>query len=321
MRINLKETAEFLKEHDNYYILTHQSPDGDTIGCGFGLCFALRKIGKKANVLCSDEFPKRYGFIHGGCEPQKFSPETIVAVDVADKKLLGSALAKYGDYVDLCIDHHVSNTEYAKRLLVYPEAAAACEVMYRVLAEMDAPMDRTVAECLYTGIATDTGCFKYANTTKLAHIIAAKLMEYDINIEGINREMFDIKSKARLKVEQYINSSMEFYLDDKCALAAVTLDTVKKTGLAWEEFEGIAGMSVQVEGVMVGVIIKEKDEGVFKVSMRSASDVDVSEICRKFGGGGHVKAAGCTMEGRLEDVKLKLLSGIAPALGIDLWLA
>ena len=320
MHINLKETAEFLKSHDNFYILTHQSPDGDTMGSGFGLCYALRKIGKKANVLCSDEFPKRYHFMYAGYEPMKFSPETIVAVDVADKKLLGTHLAQYGDYVNLCIDHHISNTDYAEKLLVYPDASAACEVIYRVLAEMEVILDNQIAECLYTGIATDTGCFKYGNTSKLAHIIAAQLMDYGVNIERINREMFDVKSRARIKVEQYINSAMEYYLDDKCAMAAVTLDTVKKTGLAQEEFEGIAGMSVQMEGVQIGVIIKEKSEGKFKVSMRSASDIDVSEICRKFGGGGHVKAAGCSLEGALDDVKLRLLSAIAPTMGIDLWL-
>ena len=321
MHINLKETAEFLNTHDNYYILTHQSPDGDTTGAGFALCYALRGIGKNANVLCSDEFPKRYRFMYESYEPQKFSPDTIVAVDVADEKLLGLRLAQYGEYVDLCIDHHVSNTEYAKRLLVYPEASAACEVLYRVFAEMGIVPDKLIAECLYTGISTDTGCFKYGNTTKLAHTIAAKLMDCGIDFERINREMFEIKSKARLMVEQYIISAMEYYLDDKCAMAAVTLDTIEETGLNQDEFEGIAGMSVQPEGVQVGVIIKEKDKGKFKISMRSASDIDVSEICRKFGGGGHVKAAGCTIEGRLEDVKLQLLSGIAPSMGIDLWLA
>lgn len=319
--IDLKETADFLSSRDNFYILTHQSPDGDTMGSGFGLCYALRKAGKKANVLCSDDFPKRYGFMYEGYEPQKFTPETIVAVDVADRKLLGTRLNGYADYVDLCIDHHVSNERYAKKLLLYPDASATCEVLFRVLTEMDAELDKHIAECLYTGIATDTGCFKYANTTKLAHIIAAELMEQDIDIERINRDMFDIKSKARLKVEQYINSAMEYYLDDKCAMVAVTLDTIRSAGLAQEEFEGIAGMSVQLEGVQVGVIIKEKDEGKFKVSMRSASDIDVSAICAKFGGGGHVKAAGCTLEGDLSDVKLRLLSGIAPEMGIDLWLA
>ena len=182
MQINLKETAEFLKTHDNYYILTHQSPDGDTLGSGFALCYALRGMGKNANVLCSDEFPKRYHYMYADYEPQKFSPETIVAVDVADSKLLGTKLAQYGDYVDLCIDHHISNTEYAKRLLIYPDASAACEVLYRVLSEMETELNKNIAACLYTGISTDTGCFKYGNTTRLAHIIAAKLMEFDIDI-------------------------------------------------------------------------------------------------------------------------------------------
>lgn len=321
MNISLTEAAEFLKNHDNYYILTHQSPDGDTMGSGFALCYALRQIGKKANVLCSDDFPKRYHFMYEGYEPQKFSPETIVAVDVADKKLLGTKLVQYGDYVNLCIDHHVSNLQYAERLLLNADAAAACEVLYQLLSEMGIEFTQQIAECIYTGIATDTGCFKYANTTQLAHIITAHLMDCKIRMEQINREMFDTKSKARLKVEQHIISAMEYYLDDKCALAAVTLDTMEQAGLAPEEFEGIAGMSVQTEGVQVGVIIKEKSKGKFKISMRSASDIDVSAICQKFGGGGHVKAAGCTLEGPLDDVKLRLLSGIAPAMGIDLWLA
>ncbi len=321
MTVDLNEAAEFLKEHDNYYILTHQNPDGDTIGSGFGLCFALRKMGKKANVLCSDDFPKRYDFMYEGYEPEKFSPETIVAVDIAAKKLLGTRLAQYGDYTDLCIDHHVSNERYAKSLLLYPDASATCEVLYQLLTEMNAELDRHIAECLYTGIATDTGCFKFPNTTRQAHVIAAQLMEYGVDIGGINRRMFDVKSMARLKVEQYINSVMEYYLDDKCAMAAVTMDTIRKAGLAPEEFEGISSMSIQLDGVQVGVIIKEKEDGKFRVSMRSASDIDVSAICARFGGGGHVKAAGCTMEGSLADVKLRLLSGIAPAMGIDLWLA
>ena len=321
MQINLKETAEFLKTHDNYYILTHQNPDGDTMGSGFALCYALRKIGKNANVLCSDEFPQKYRFMYSDYEPQKFSPDTIVAVDVADTKLLGSRLTQYAEYVDLCVDHHISNTQYSEKLLVYPDASATCEVLYRVLSEMDVEMDTCIAQCLYTGIATDTGCFKYGNTTRLAHLIAAKLMEYEVDIEQINREMFDVKSKARLMVEQYILSSMEYYMDDRCTIAAVTLDTIEETGLAQDDFEGIAGMTVQPEGVKIGVIIKERDKGKFKVSMRSASEIDVSEICGRFGGGGHVKAAGCTLEGRLEDVKMELLSAIAPVLGIDLWLA
>ncbi len=321
MQINLNETAEFLKEHDNYYILTHQSPDGDTMGSGFALCRVLRNMGKNANVLCSDEFPRKYGFMYEDYEPRKFAPETIAAVDVADAKLLGSKLSQYGDYVDLCIDHHVSNTGYAKKLLVYPDASAACEVLYRVFSEMDVKLDKLAAECLYTGIATDTGCFKYGNTTKLAHTIAAKLMDCGVDIERINRDVFDRKSKARLIAEQHILSEMEYYLDDKCTITIVTLADMEKKGFSSEELEGTAGITVQPEGVQIGVLVKEKEKGKFKVSMRSASEVDVSAICSKFGGGGHVKAAGCTLEGDADNIKLQLLSGIAPFLGIDLWLA
>ncbi len=322
MNISHSEAAEFLRSNDNYYILTHASPDGDTVGSGFGLCFILRKMGKKANVLCSDEFPRRYDFMYESYLPQKFTPETIVAVDVADPKLLGGALAGYSEYVDLCIDHHISNVNYAKRTLVEPEAAAACQVIYQLNAgEGLAEFDELIAKCLYTGIATDSGCFKFDCTSPETHIAAAELMRYNVDIGRINRRMFDEKSRARIKVEQFILNGMEYFLDDKCAVAAVTLEAMEQAGLPADEFEGLSGLTTMLDTVEVGVIIRQKDKEKYKISMRSTGDTDVSAICQKFGGGGHVKAAGCTMEGDLEEIKLTLLSGIAPELGIDLWLA
>lgn len=322
MQITYSEAAEFLRSNDNYYILTHANPDGDTIGSGFGLCYILRKMGKKANVFCSDDFPRRYDFMYESYIPQKFSPETIVAVDVADPKLLGSGLIQYAEYVDLCIDHHISNVNYAKRTLVEPEAAAACQVIYQLLSrEKLTEPDNLIAKCLYTGLATDSGCFKFDCTSPETHLAAAELMRFDIDAGRINRRMFDEKSRARIRVEQYILNEMEYFLDDRCAMAAVTLEAMKQTGLPVDEFEGLSSLTTMLDTVEVGVIIRQKEEGKFKISMRSTGDTDVSAICKKFGGGGHVKAAGCTMEGELEDIKLKLLSGIAPELGIDLWLA
>lgn len=183
------------------------------------------------------------------------------------------------------------------------------------------PIGLQTAECLYTGISTDTGCFRFENTTPRCHEIVAKLMGYGIPYAKINRELFEIKSRARLTVEQHVINSMEMYLDDKCAVIAVTSDMIAETGLAPEEFEGLASIPMQVEGVEVGVTIKEKEPGKFKVSMRSAESVNVSELCAKLGGGGHIRAAGCTVEGNLSQVKLKILSVIAPALGFDLWLS
>ena len=146
-------------------------------------------------------------------------------------------------------------------------------------------------------------------------------MSYDIPYAAVNRELFDIKSKARIKAEQIVINNMETYLDDKCAIIAVTTDTISETGLAKEEFEGMASIPMQIEGVEVGVTIKEKEHNKFKVSMRSTEKADVSDICSKLGGGGHIRAAGCTVEGDLSQVKMKILSVVAPALGFDLWLS
>ncbi len=319
--ITVLEAANFLLKNDNYYILTHINPDGDAMGSGFGLCSVLRAIGKKANVLCSDPFPKKYSYLYEEYEAQKFTPQTIVSVDLADTKLFGKTLSAYSDYVDLAIDHHVSNTGYAKKTLLNGRASAACEVLFEVIKEGKLPLDKHTAECLYTGIATDTGCFRFENTTPRAHEIASELMSMGIPFAGINRELFEIKSKARLMVEQHVINSMETYLDDKCAIIAVTSEMIAKTGLAPEEFEGLASIPMQVEGVEVGVTIKEKEPGKYKISMRSAEKVNVSEICGKLGGGGHIRAAGCTAEGELSQVKMKVLSVIAPALGFDLWLS
>ena len=146
--ITVLEAANFLLKNDNFYILTHVNPDGDAMGSGFGLCRALRAVGKKANVLCSDPFPKRYSYLYNGYEPQKFVPQTIVSVDLADTNLFGKALSVYADFVDLAIDHHISNTGYAAKTLLNGKAAAACEVLFEVFTDCKFPIFLHTAECL-----------------------------------------------------------------------------------------------------------------------------------------------------------------------------
>lgn len=319
--MNYREAADFFKRNDNFYILTHINPDGDATGSSFGLCQVLRSMGKKANVLCTDPFAKRYSFLYENYEPQKFTPQTIVSVDLADTKLFGKELMAYEKYVDLAIDHHVSNSNYAKNLVLNGKASAASEVIFEIIKEGEMPLDKISAMCFYTGIATDTGCFRYENTTSRCHEIVAELMSYNIPFAVINRRLFEIKSRARLNVEQYVLSTMETYLDDKCAIICVTSETAAKTGLAPEDFEGLASLPMQIEGVVVGITIKEREQGKYKISMRSTEEANVAEICGKLGGGGHIRAAGCTIEGSLEQVKMKALSAVASALGFDLWLS
>jgi phosphoesterase RecJ-like protein len=317
--IEIEEAAKLILEHDNIYILTHRSPDGDTIGCGFGLYYALTSIGKNACVLCSDELPRRYNYLYEDYADKRFSPAYFIAVDIADTKLLGTELKKYADYIDLCIDHHHSNTHYAKKMLIEGDASAACEVLYKVLEAAEIPITKIIAECLYTGIVTDSGCFRYPATTAETHRIAAKLIDTGIPYAYINRQVFETKSKQRIAIESYAITHMEYYLDEKCAFVSVSNDLFVETGVADDDLEGLAPLTTELETVEVGILVKERDRGKFRVSMRSVKTTDVSAICAKFGGGGHYFAAGCMIEGTLADVRMRLLKEVAAAMGIDLW--
>lgn len=291
------------------------------MGSGFALCRALRKTGKKANLLCSDEIPSKFRFLSDGIEPLKFSPNAFIAIDVAEPKLLGQNLAQYADYIDLCVDHHISNSLYAKRTLLNSKAAAAGETVYMLLSEMETEFDDKIAEALYTGIVTDTGCFRYPNATSETLAITSELMKFKIDCGSLNRRLFAVKTRGKIALEIYIMSNMEYYLEEKCAICAITSDVTAKTGAGPEDAEDLTSFTTALEGVEVGILIKEREKGGYRVSMRSVSDVDVSAVCRKFGGGGHIRAAGCSLNGKLEDIKLKLLSAVAEEMNVELWLA
>lgn len=311
-----KEVLEFFHKCDNVNILTHKSPDGDTLGCGFALVNYLRSMGKKANVLNTDPFPPRYEFLYEGYEPMEFEEKCVIAVDIADTQLMGKNLEKYTQpgMVDLCIDHHISNTFFAKQTLVDGSAAAACEVIYDVMKQGKQPIDSIIAKCLYTGIATDTGCFKYENTTARTHIFAAELMAYDIDYARINRAMFDLKSKGRLDVEKKVNENMEYFFDDRCCIVTITKELISSSGIDESEFEGLTSITLQLESAEIGILIKQRHENVFKVSVRTTDTVDASQFCIAFGGGGHKRAAGCQLEGTLEEVKKCLLDAVGKVL-------
>lgn len=318
MRINLKEAAEFLKSCKDAVIITHQSPDGDCIGAGFALRDILAMLGIRSRVICSDEFPKRYAFMTKTGWGEDFEPQTVIAVDIADTQLMGNLREEYENKVDLCIDHHISNIEYAERLLLDPDAAATCELIYELAMELGVELTDHCAACIYTGIATDTGCFKYECTTVRSHEIAAELMRnHKIRYAAINREMFDVKSIGRLKMERIVTDLMEYYLDNKVTMICITNKILNELGVDANDLDGCASIPLQVEGVEVGITIKEREDGAFKVSMRSADDVNVSAICQKLGGGGHVKAAGCLVTGTLEEVKEKLVETVRQSLEVE----
>lgn len=194
---SLKETVEFLKSKDNYVILTHASPDGDTLGAGYALYYGLKQLGKKAEVLCPDVIPAKYAYFMSETDHVKREDATVVSVDVADRRLLGALEQEFNE-IDLNIDHHISNVRYAKALYLDANASATCEMIYELLCEMGVKLDDTIAQAIYTGISTDTGCFKYSCVTAKTHKIASALYEYNIEAHNINKIMFDTKKKDLL---------------------------------------------------------------------------------------------------------------------------
>jgi len=306
--ISLRETAKFFKKHDNFVILTHSSPDGDTLGSAYALYYGLKEIGKVAAVICSDVIPKKYGYFAHETDNVSIDKATVVAVDVADESLFGSLEETFGGKVDLCIDHHISNTRFAKNLYVDHTASAACEIIYELLEIMDININDNAARAMYTGIATDTGCFKYPNVTAKTHTIVSKLYENNINAAEINKIMFDTKSKSVLELERMALDAAEYHFDDKCFLLVATAEMQEKTGCSGPDLEGLAVISRSVEGVLAGITVKQSGDDTFKVSLRTYEPLDASEICRELGGGGHKAAAGATVKGTLEEVKSQILS-------------
>lgn len=311
--MNIEQAREFLLSHDNYTILTHKNPDGDTLGCGFGLCGALRRLGKRANVINEAPISKRYDFMYEWYEPQEFEEQCVVAVDIADVKLMGAGLAEYQQpgKVDLCIDHHLSNKSYAKNTVLDSTAGAAAMIIYEILKDIDGAIGLNEAVCLYTGIATDTGCFKYNATDARAHRYAAALIEMGVEVYPINRKMFELKSKNVVAAERAIVSEMKFFLGDRVAVNVITLSTLSRFNIVLDEIEHISSYPLTIEGVAAGVTVKEKDTGVYKISLRTTDELNASEICQQFGGGGHIRASGCEIKGELYEVIEKIINVIS----------
>lgn len=297
--MTIKELAELLMQKDNYEILTHNYPDGDCLGCGYGLCLALQQIGKKARVITTT-LPSKFEYLLRGVKQQKFNAQFVISTDVADESLLGCNREKYEGKIDLCIDHHKSNTVDSPLKYVDGTAAAASEIIYELIKQMGATVTKEIADCLYTGVSTDTGCFCYTNTTSTTLRIAADLLDYGCDSEHINKVMFETKSKSRIDLERRIYDSMIFCCEQRCAIIYVTLAMTEQFGD--DEMEGLSSIPRQIEGVKMGITVREKPDGIYKISVRTNDGIDACGFCKQFGGGGHAAAAGCSIKGTLNSV-------------------
>lgn len=304
MRIEFEQAVNELKNADDILILCHRNPDGDTLGSGFALLRALKAIGKRAKLSCDDKIPEKFSYLYSNISEDDFEEKFIVSVDVAERKLLGENYnEKYGDRVNLALDHHGTSRLFAAMTYCEPESASACEILFAVIKALGAEIKSDIASCLYTGISTDTGCFRYSNVTPRTHRIAAELIECGADHSRINTLMFETKSMNNIMLERMCLENLENYAEGKVAVITVTKDILCKCGTDKSALDAIKPITRQIEGVEIGLTVKEEDNGKTGVSVRTSEKYDASLICAHFGGGGHARAAGCEMKCSPEEAK------------------
>lgn len=315
MELSIKGAAEMLKTLDNVSVFVHRNPDGDCLGSGYALCLILRRLGKRAQVISSDKMSEKFAEYFSKHDNPLFDAESFISVDVAAADLLGNN-ADMAEKMLLCIDHHPSNTGYAQNRIVDSLAAATAEIIYLLAKELNVPMDKDIATAIYIGILTDSGCFRFSCTAPRTHRIAAELMEYVTDFAEINRRFFAVKSKNRIAIEQSALSKLHYYEDGKIAVMPITVKMREESDAADDELDGVASIPCEIEGVEIGVTLREKEENVWRVSLRTASYANASAICAVFNGGGHLRAAGCTVYGSYEEAEEKIVNACKKELNV-----
>ena len=307
-----QEAAALLGQMDRVLILTHRRPDGDTVGCAAGLCAALRQLGRTAYLLRNPDITEAnavYAAPYWG--PEDFVPDHVVAVDIAARSLFFPAAEAYFDRIDLAIDHHPSFEGFGRASCVDASRAACGEIVYEICRELGA-VTPEIALPLYAAVATDTGCFVYANTTANTHAVAAALMATGIDYFAVNKRHFRTKSRKRIALEADILSRMEFFHQGRGVFLTVPLSLMERVGAAEDDAEDLSTLAGMVEGVDCGALLRELKPGEWKLSLRTDVNgrVNATKACQLLGGGGHAMAAGATVRGDLDQVKAQILAAV-----------
>ena len=302
------ETAKLFLQKDNFLLLTHKNPDGDTLGSAAALCCALRRAGKTAYLFPNPEMTEKYReFAEPFHAPKDYKSAFTVAVDIAAEKLLPYG---FSGKVDFCIDHHPSNTHYTAASLIAPSKASCGEIVMQLIKAINGDISTEEANLLYVAVSTDCGCFVYSNTRPDTLRAAAELLDCGADNSVLNVKLFRKISRARMKLEGMILSGMEFYRDGKISVATITQEMLREAGATEDDLDDISGLAGKAEGAILCITVREQLDGESRISLRSSPQVDCSEICAVFGGGGHAMAAGCNIQSSPEKAKRMLLDVI-----------
>ena len=312
--MNDREFAAALCDRDAILILSHLRPDGDTLGSGAALCSALRRMGKTAYMFPNPETTARYlPYVAQFFAPADFVPACVVAVDIATPDLFPQG---FSGAVDLCVDHHPSNLHYAGDTLLHAEKSACGEAVLELIELLTGSVTEQEANLLYIAVTTDTGCFRFNNTTADTLRCAAACKDTGADTFAINTALFMTKRLPRLQLEARLTEEMEFYAGGAVAVNTLPNVLLVELGLTEDDVDDISGFSREIAGVEIGVMLREGPDGG-KISLRCSPKYDAAAICARLGGGGHRGAAGASVPEGLDAAKKAILQAIADS-GVEL---
>jgi phosphoesterase RecJ-like protein len=320
----IEEASRFIKDHDDFLVVAHIHPDGDATGSSLAVAHLLSNLGKRFTVINEGDTPIRFSFLTGFDQIVNLSKtevdrtfSAVIAVDVADYKRLGdvSRLIKEKSVI-LNIDHHPTNTCFGQINVIRSTAASTTEILFDLITgHFNGMIDQKIAEALYTGLLTDTGGFRYSNTTQHVFHMASSLLPHGVRPGDIAEVALETISASHLKLLKQSIQSLSFAYDEQVAFITVSAEDMKQTKATKDDVDGLVSYPRNIEGVEVGVLLKEWEAGEVKVSLRSKKFVDVAAIAQKYEGGGHAKAAGYTFYGTLTEAKEQLISELEKTFG------
>ena len=297
-KLTRTEASEFLKARDHFVILTHVRPDGDTVGSAAALCLGLRSLGKTAHVLYNPGVTPRYAWLHQGLTVEGAGEEdTILSTDVASPQMLPPEFESLAQRVALRIDHHGSATSFGEYELVDPHSASCAEVVFDVLEILGCPMTPGIADALYVGLSTDTGCFRFANTTAHTFRTAAVCAQYGARIFELNQQLFETNTLGKLRMQGWIVEHMKLLEGGSMAVCAIAREVEEQIGVTSDDMDNISNFPRTVAGVNMAATLRQTPQGEVKLSVRAVPGYDASAVAQRFGGGGHKGAAGGILKG------------------------
>jgi len=321
----MNNIIDALKGAKNIAILPHVSVDGDGLGSSIALALSLKKINKEVIVYLEEEIPSVYSFLPGKALVKTFDykksiagnppHDVVVALDTGDVERMGERADIFnGARVTINIDHHHTNSEFAFYNYVLPDASATGEIIYKVIKMMGLELDFDTALCLYVAIATDTGGFRFSNTSGITHQITSDLVNNGVNVAEISQQIFDNISLAKTKLMGAAINSLELFENGKIAFISITDEMLKAAGAKDEDCDGIVNIGRSIVGVEVSFVARQKLNGEVKINLRSKNYVDVAAIASMYSGGGHKKAAGFSINKNIDILKKMLLKDIGELL-------